>query len=209
VTGNKKKARQNSTLSGNKPIVAVPRAHLSSIFFAEIMMPLIQAVLCVACYTFYKSREQVDTYGALKNPVNTQLGPSGALGRILFISVSPIVFNAIMLLFVQVLSLVGSRLKRTGFYMSMLAHTLAVLGFILFYEVLWTLERFQVRSTLLGLLSVFAVQRFIFKSFVAIFLTRELHHDATNRAWWSGRWSGSQVSSISLRGILLLYTNIW
>ncbi|KAL7323496.1 hypothetical protein PS15p_211384 [Mucor circinelloides] len=199
VTGNKKKARQNSTLSGNKPIVAVPRAHLSSIFFAEIMMPLIQAVLCVACYIFYKSREQVDTYGALKNPVNTQLGPLGALGRILFISVSPIVFNAIMLLFIQLFSLMGSRLKRTGFYMSMLAHTLAVLGFILFYEVLWTLERFQVRSTLLGLLSVFAVQRFIFKSFVAMFLTRELHHDATNRAWWSGRWGGSQVGNLAAR----------
>ena len=80
--------------------------------------------------------------------------------------------------------------------MSMLAHTLAVFGFILFSEVLWTLERFQVRSTLLGLLSVFAVQRFIFKSFVAIFLTRELHHDATNRAWWSGRWGKSHVSII-------------
>ncbi|KAF1796517.1 1,3-beta-glucan synthase component-domain-containing protein [Mucor lusitanicus] len=57
----------------------------------------------------------------------------------------------------------------------------------------------RVRSTLLGLLSVFAVQRFIFKSFVAIFLTRELHHDATNRAWWSGRWSGSQVGNLAAR----------
>jgi 1,3-beta-glucan synthase len=194
VTGNKKKARQNSTMTGNKPIVAVPRAHLSSIFFAEIMMPLIQGVLCVACYIFYKSREQVDIYGALKNPVNTQLGPFGALGRILFISIAPIVLNAVMLIFVQVMSLIGCALKRTGFYMAALAHILAVLGFVLFYEVLWTLERFQVRSTLLGLLSVFAVQRFIFKAFIALFLTRELHHDATNRAWWSGKWKNSNVS---------------
>jgi 1,3-beta-glucan synthase len=196
VTGNKKKARQNSTMTGNKPIVAVPRAHLSSIFFTEITMPLIQSVLCVACYTFYKSREQVDTYGVLKNPVNTQLGPFGALGRILFISIAPIALNATMLIFVQVMSLIGSGLKRTGFYMAAFAHTLAVLGFVFFYEILWTLERFQVRSTLLGLLSVFAVQRFIFKSFIALFLTRELHHDATNRAWWSGKWRGSNVSSI-------------
>lgn len=196
VTGNKKKARQNSTMTGNKPVVAVPRAHLSSIFFTEIIMPLIQCALCVACYTFYKSREQVDIYGALKNPVNTQLGPFGALGRILFISVAPVALNAVMLIFVQIMSLIGCALKRTGFYMAALAHAFAVLGFVLFYEVLWTLERFQVRSTILGLLSVFAVQRFIFKTFIALFLTRELHHDATNRAWWSGKWKGSNVSII-------------
>ncbi|KAI8066077.1 1,3-beta-glucan synthase component-domain-containing protein [Thamnidium elegans] len=196
VTGNKKKARQKFE---NKPIVAVPRAHLSSIFFAEIVMPMVQAILCAACYTFYKSREQVDVYGALKSPVNTSLGPLGALGRLLFISVAPIVWNSIMLLFVQLTSLMFSKLKRTGFYMAIFAHGLAVFGFVLFYEVFWTLEKFQVRSTLLGLLSIFAIQRFIFKSFVALFLTRELHHDATNRAWWTGRWKSSQVGKLAAR----------
>jgi 1,3-beta-glucan synthase len=193
VTGNKKKARQNSTITQNKPIVAVPRAHLPSIFFAEIVMPLVQGLLCVACYIFYKSREQVDVYGTLKSPVNTTLGPLGALGRILFISVGPIVWNAIMLIFVQLMSLMFSSFKRTGFYMATIAHGLAVIGFVVFYEMFWTLERFQIRPTMLGLLSIFAVQRFIFKAFVALFLTRELHHDATNRAWWSGKWKSSQV----------------
>lgn len=195
VTGNKKKARQNSTLTQNKPIVAVPRAHLSSIFFAEIMMPFLQCVLCAACYTFYKNREQVDVYGKLKNPTNTSLGPMGSLGRIVFIAVGPIVWNAVMLVFVQILSLLFSSLKRTGFYMAMLAHGLAVIGFVAFYEMFWTLEQFQVRSTLIGLLAVFSVQRFIFKAFVSLFLTRELHHDATNRAWWSGKWRSSQVKT--------------
>lgn len=193
VTGNKKKARQDSTLKDNKPIVAVPRAHLSSIFFAEVFMPLLQCALCTACYMFYKSREQVDMYGALKNPVNTNLGPMGSFGRVAFIAVGPIAWNAIVLIVVQMMSILFCKLKRTGFYMANLAHGLAVFGFVFFYEVLWTLEKFQVRSTLVGLLAVFSTQRFIFKVVVSLFLTRELHHDATNRAWWSGKWWGSQV----------------
>ncbi|KAI8074154.1 1,3-beta-glucan synthase component-domain-containing protein [Gongronella butleri] len=30
--------------------------------------------------------------------------------------------------------------------------------------------------------------RFIFKTFVAVFITRELPHDDCNRAWWNGHW---------------------
>ncbi|KAI8878625.1 glycosyltransferase family 48 protein [Backusella circina FSU 941] len=40
---------------------------------------------------------------------------------------------------------------------------------------------------------LFSFQRFIFKIFMTLFMTRELHHDATNRAWWSGKWKESNV----------------
>jgi 1,3-beta-glucan synthase len=79
--------------------------------------------------------------------------------------------------------------------MSLLAHGLAIIGFVACYEVFWVLEKFQIKSTVLGLLSIFSLQRFVFKTFVAIFMTRELHHDATNRAWWSGKWIKSKVSN--------------
>ncbi|RCI02733.1 1,3-beta-D-glucan synthase, partial [Rhizopus stolonifer] len=199
VTGNKKKARQNSTMLENKPIVAVPRARLSSIFFAEILIPFFQAILCVACYTFFKSREQVNVYGTLKSPINTSLGPFGALGRVLLIALAPIAFNAVMLVLIHIVSIMFSSFKRTGFYMSTLAHTLALLGFVFCSEVLWALERFEMRSTILALLSVFTIQRFIFKAFVSLFLTRELHHDATNRAWWTGKWIKSHVANLAAR----------
>ncbi|KAG1454020.1 hypothetical protein G6F46_008823 [Rhizopus delemar] len=203
VTGNKKKARMKSTIQDNKPIVAVPRPHLSSIFFAEIIMPLLQSVLCLFCYIFYKSREQVDVYGALINRVNTSLGPWGSLGRILGIALGPIVFNAIFLIILQIVSVLialsGLETKRIGFYMAALAHGLAILGYVFFYEVFWALERFEIQSTLLGLLGIFSVQRFIFKTFVSIFLTRELHHDATNRTWWSGHWKSSKVGGLAAR----------
>jgi 1,3-beta-glucan synthase len=210
VTGNKKKARMKSTIRDNKPIVAVPRPHLSSIFFAEIIMPLLQSVLCLFCYIFYKSREQVDVYGALINRVNTSLGPWGSLGRILGIALGPIVFNAIFLIILQIISVLialsGLETKRIGFYMAALAHGLAILGYVFFYEVFWALEKFEIQSTLLGLLGIFSVQRFIFKTFVSIFLTRELHHDATNRTWWSGHWKSSKVSNPLIIWNFFIYT---
>ncbi|KAI8374465.1 1,3-beta-glucan synthase component-domain-containing protein [Radiomyces spectabilis] len=45
----------------------------------------------------------------------------------------------------------------------------------------------------------FAIQRFIFKTLTALFLTRELHHDATNRTWWTGKWRGTQLGRSGAR----------
>lgn len=203
VTGNKKKARMKSTVRDNKPIVAVPRPHFTGVIFSEVFMPLLQSALCLFCYVFYKSREQVDIYGDLVSQVNTTLGPWGSLGRILGIALCPIVFNAIFLVILQIVSIftaiVGLNSKRKGFYISTLAHGLAVFGFVFFYEIFWALEKFEIRSTLLGLLAIFSVQRFIFKTFLSVFLTREIHHDATNRTWWSGHWKLSKVGHLAVR----------
>ncbi|CAO3660310.1 hypothetical protein G6F70_006192 [Rhizopus microsporus] len=203
VTGNKKKARMKSMVQDNKPIVAVPRAHLSSIFFTEIVMPFLQTALCLFCYIFFKSREQVDVYGALINRVNTSLGPAGSLGRILGIALGPIIFNAIVLILLQVVSMLSSIIfensKRRGYYIAIVAHGLAVIGLIFFFELFWAIEKFEVRSTLLGLLAIFSAQRTIFKMVLSIFLTREIHHDATNRTWWSGNWRSSKVGGLAAR----------
>ncbi|CEI89489.1 Putative Glucan synthase (Fragment) [Rhizopus microsporus] len=203
VTGNKKKARMKSMVQDSKPIIAVPRAHLSSIFFTEIVMPFLQTALCLFCYIFFKSREQVDVYGTLINRVNTSLGPSGSLGRILGIALGPIVFNAIVLILLQVVSvlsaIISENSKRRGYYIAIVAHGLAVIGLIFFFELFWAIEKFEVRSTLLGLLAIFSVQRTIFKMVLSIFLTREIHHDATNRTWWSGNWRSSKVGRLAAR----------
>lgn len=35
-----------------------------------------------------------------------------------------------------------------------------------------------------------AIQRAIHKVLISVFLSRELAHDETNRAWWTGKWYG-------------------
>lgn len=43
---------------------------------------------------------------------------------------------------------------------------------------------------MLGIICIIAVQRAIQKILISVFLSRELQHDETNRAWWTGKWYG-------------------
>ncbi|KAF7721511.1 1,3-beta-D-glucan synthase [Apophysomyces ossiformis] len=167
--------------------VAVPRARFSSIFGAEILMPFLQAGVCLVCYIFVKHN-------------TVFIGSGGALARVGFIALAPIIWNCSVLTAFQLvsvmLSLIG--LKSHGNFVAIAAHGCAALGLIVFIEYFWSLESFNARSTLLGLLSVFSIQRLIFKTFVALLLTRELQHDQANSTWWTGNWWGSHVG---VRGI--------
>lgn len=168
-----------------KPTAVSPRARLSSIFASEILTPLLHACLCTACYVFYKSRDLKD-----------ELGPAGAIGRVAFLTVEPIAWNACVLLLLQALSITLAAAgcsKQIGLYISMTGHGLAILGLVIAFETFWWLEDFAFRSTVLGFLTMFVLQRFIFKAVVAILLPRELPHDATNQVWWTGRWRSSKV----------------
>ena len=122
------------------------------------------------------------------------------MARIAGLTVGPILWNAVFLLLLQFISSLvamvhSSGNKKIGLYMAGIAHTLALIGFVVFFEMFWWLEGFAVRSTVLGVLTMFSFERFVFKTLVGFFLPRELHHDATNRTWWTGQWRGSNVSS--------------
>ena len=49
----------------------------------------------------------------------------------------------------------------------------------------WFLELWDTSHAVLGVIAVISVQRCIFKILIAVFLSRELKHDETNRAWWT------------------------
>ncbi|KAI8143400.1 1,3-beta-glucan synthase component-domain-containing protein [Fennellomyces sp. T-0311] len=178
ITGIKRRSSQAATTTS-------PRAQLSSILASEIFMPLVQAVLCASCYVFYKNRDPYQ-----------QIGRGGALTRIACLTVGPIVFNAIVLLVLQFCSMFLATVrcsKKIGLYIAGTAHALALIGFVLFFELFWWIEAFAVKPTVLGILTMFAFERFVFKTLVGFFLPRELHHDVTNRTWWTGQWRGSNV----------------
>lgn len=79
--------------------------------------------------------------------------------------------------------------------MAAIAHTLSVVGMIGFAEFLFYLERWSFANAVLGFITAIAVQRFILKLLIAVFLSREFAHDETNRAWWTGRWYGRGLGS--------------
>ena len=54
----------------------------------------------------------------------------------------------------------------------------------------WFLELWDASHAVLGLICIIAIQRAIQKILISVFLSRELQHDETNRAWWTGKWYG-------------------
>ncbi|GAC76596.1 1,3-beta-glucan synthase [Moesziomyces antarcticus T-34] len=180
VTGYKKKrlGHPSEKLAGD-----VPRAGWRTILFAEVIFPICLAVIFVVAYAFVKSFHQ------------TGDPPQGAIVRIAIIALGPIVWNAAILLVLFLISMfLGPALNnccaKFGSIMASIAHVLAVIGVIAAFEFLWFLELWNASHAVLGIIAVIAIQRAIFKILIALVLSRELKHDETNRAWWTGRWYG-------------------
>jgi len=188
ITGYKKKklGHPSEKLSGD-----VPRAGWRTVFFSEVVWPICSATIFVVAYMFVKSFP--DANG------NTNPSP---LIRIAVIAVGPVVWNAAVLLGLFFISLLlGSMLDSWAKFaavMAAIAHFLALVGLIAFFEFFWFLELWDASHAVLGIISIIAIQRAIQKILIAVFLTREYKHDETNRAWWSGKWHGRGFGSSAL-----------
>jgi len=115
--------------------------------------------------------------------------------RLAVIAIGPIAWNAAVLLTLFIISLfLGPMLNlccvKFGAVMAAVAHALAVIGMIAFFEFLWFLELWDASHAVLGLIAVVAIQRAINKILISVFLSREFKHDETNLAWWTGKWTG-------------------
>ncbi|KAG9313769.1 1,3-beta-glucan synthase component FKS1 [Chiua virens] len=186
ITGYKRKklGLPSEKLSGD-----VPRAKWRAVIFAEIIFPVVMAVLFIVAYMFVKAFP--DATGKL---------PPSPLIRIAVISLGPIVWNAAVLLALFLISLflgpmMDPTFPRFGSLIACMAHVLGVVGMLGFFEFLWFLESWNASHAVLGLITVIAIQRAVHKILIAVFLSREFKHDETNRAWWTGRWYGRGLGS--------------
>lgn len=124
ITGYKKKklGHPSEKLSGD-----VPRAGWRAVLFSEIIWPLISATIFVVAYMFVKSFPDED---------GNQ--PPSPLIRISLVAVGPVVWNATVLLALFFVSLllgpVFSKWPKFGSYMAALAHFLALVGIVGFFE---------------------------------------------------------------------------
>lgn len=192
ITGFK---RKRLGLPSEKLSSDMPRAPWRAIIVGEILGPLALAILFVICYLFVQSFPGNIYEG------NTVQVP--ALLRIAVVAVGPIVFNMALLLVLFLVSVflgpcINSCTTQFGATMAAIAHLGAVIGMVAFFEFLWYLERWNAARTALGVITVVAVQRCIFKILIAVFLSREFKHDETNRAWWTGVWFNRGLGSHAL-----------
>jgi len=87
--------------------------------------------------------------------------------------------------------------KKFGSVLAAVAHAIAVVMCMAFFEALFFLEGFDFIKTLLGVIAANAIQRFIYKLIIALTLTRELKTDQANIAFWTGKWYSMGWHSIS------------
>jgi 1,3-beta-glucan synthase len=124
ITGYKKKklGHPSEKLSGD-----VPRADWRAVLFAEVVFPVMMAFVFVIAYMYVKSFAVEGKF------------PPSPLIRIAVISLGPIVFNAVVLLVLFLVSLLlgpmlDSVFPRFGSAMAFIAHTLGTLGMVGFFE---------------------------------------------------------------------------
>jgi 1,3-beta-glucan synthase len=120
ITGYKKKklGLPSEKLSGD-----TVRASWRSVLFTEVFFPIGQAAVFVIAYLFVKSFKEK---------------PPNPLLRILFIAIGPVAWNAIVLLALFFVALllgpVFEKWEKFGSLMAAIAHFMALLGIIVFFE---------------------------------------------------------------------------
>ncbi|EGX51222.1 1,3-beta-D-glucan synthase, variant 2 [Orbilia oligospora] len=198
ITGYKRKnlGDPSEKLSGD-----VPRAKITNIVWNEVIGPLGLVVITLIPYLFINAQTGV-TKATGKNPTATTTVPSSSLIRIAIIAVGPIVVNlGVCAVFFAMACCMGPIFtmccKKFGAVLAGIAHGIATVMLIVFFEVLWFLEGFSFARAMLGLVAVTAIQRFIYKLLITFTLTREFKTDASNIAFWSGKWYGLGLHAMS------------
>lgn len=192
ITGYK---RRHKKQNGNVATIGdLPRARIGTIFFSEIILPFLYAVLCLIPYLFVKSFDPEDS-----NQPNVR--QSGLL-RIGVLSLAPVLMNAgALMMFFFVSLFLGSVLSlccaKFGSVIAAIAHAWAVFSLVIMFEALMLLEQWHIPTVVLGVVAMIALQRFVLRVLTVLFLTREFKHDEANRGWWTGKWYGRGVSNSS------------
>jgi 1,3-beta-glucan synthase len=173
----------------------IPRASFGNVFFSEIVGPLFLVAITLIPYLFINAQTGV----ANANTANADgtdkadIKATGSLIRVALVAFGPIAVNAGVLGgFFAMACCMGPLLsmccKKFGAVLAAIAHAVAVIMLLAFFEVMFFLEGFSFVKTLSGMIAVVAIQRFFFKLIITLVLTREFKADTSNIAWWTGKW---------------------
>ncbi|CCD34547.1 glycosyltransferase family 48 protein, partial sequence [Botrytis cinerea T4] len=198
ITGYKRKilGDPSAKMSGD-----TARATFSNLFFGEIVGPLMIVALTLIPYLFINAQTGVIP----ANNDGTETKATNALIRVAIVAGAPIAVNAGVLAAMFGMAccmgpLLGMCCKKFGSVLAAIAHALAVVFCLVFFEVMFFLEGFNFAKTLLGMIASAAIQRFIYKLIISLTLTRELKTDTSNIAFWTGKWYSMGWHSVSQPG---------
>ncbi|PKS10859.1 hypothetical protein jhhlp_002616 [Lomentospora prolificans] len=190
ITGYKRKTLGDPS---GKLSADVPRAALTNLFYGEILVPLFLVAVTVIPYLYINAQTGVTDQDA---------EATHSLIRLAIIAFAPIAVNAgtLGVLFFMACFMgpvLSMCCKKFGSVLAGIAHGVAVVMLLIFFEAMFLLEGFNFARTLAGMIAVVAVQRFVFKLIVSLALTRELKTDQANIAFWTGKWYSMGWHSVS------------
>ncbi|WPH04294.1 1,3-beta-glucan synthase component fks1 [Acrodontium crateriforme] len=190
LTGFKRKTLgdPSAKLSGD-----TPRAKFTNVFFSEILGPIVLVAITLLPYLFINSGVGVDKTASQNQAKGVSVKPTNPILRVGIVAFGPIAINAgVAIGFFGMACCMGPVFsmccKKFGAVLAAIAHAISVIMLLVFFEVMYFLEGFQFAKTLLGMIAVVAIQRFVFKLIVSLALTREFRADTSNIAWWTGKW---------------------
>lgn len=203
ITGYKKKVVGEPSSKGSGD---APRAHLVNVFWAEIIGPLFLVAVTLIPYLYVNSQVGVNLED---NPQATSLPAAknipNPIIRVAIVAFAPIGINAgVAGMFFGMACCMGPVFsmccKKFGAVLAGIAHAIAVIVMIVFFEVMMVLEAFSFPKVVLGMVTVLAIQRWFYKLIICLALTREFKADSSNVAWWTGKWYGMGWSGWSQPG---------
>jgi 1,3-beta-glucan synthase len=173
----------------------VPRAAITNVFWAEIFSPLLLVVVTLIPYLFMNAMT-----GVIKNHPKQEA--TNSLLRVAICAFAPIAVNAGALAFFFAMAccmgpVLSMCCKKFGSVLAAIAHAISVIVLLVFFLVMYVLEGFNFARTLMGMIVVVAIQRFIFKLIITLALTREFKTDQSNIAFWTGKWYSMGWHSMS------------
>lgn len=114
-------------------------------------------------------------------------------------SIGPMVVNLVVLVMIGFVSITTGPIlsvifKKYATILSTLAHSLAVINHILFFQFILILHRGSFAMSLLALTVSVCIQNLVITVISCFLLTKEISStDRSNKAWWTGRWFSSEL----------------
>ncbi|KAF2144472.1 glycosyltransferase family 48 protein [Aplosporella prunicola CBS 121167] len=190
LTGFKRKALgdPSSKMSGD-----VPRASFANIVWGEIVGPIFLIAVTIIPYLYINALTGVKGAKGNDDIPDDEYHATDSIIRLCICAFGPIAVNAgVSGMFFAMACCMGPLLsmccKKFGAVLAAIAHAVAVIIIIVFFEVMFFLEGWSFVKALSGMIAAAAIQRFIYKLIVSLALTREFKTDAANIAWWTGKW---------------------
>lgn len=187
------------------------RVAFLNVFLTEVFLPFIMFAVAFLPFLHINSQQGVnhinnrgnEEYDLYYSDSNNRPYPMNSILRVIICGLGPIAVNSGVAFVIAMIAcfcgpLTALCCKKTATVNASIAHAIAVIVQIVFFELMWFFEGWNFTRALLGTITAMLLQRWLCKMLVAFCLTREFRADNANRAWWSGKWYGSSFGWMAI-----------